>query len=557
MATLSSPSTTSKAYTGRVFEEKQMLTHSRIASHTLQERNLLAQAQQGASPRLEHNQHLQEGLAAAVQTHAHLKQTQWAEHNRFNAPPWPIDQHLEEAARQVGQYFQSRQPHSQETDQTALERAFWQKRHGYQQLADPYRADSLEIYTRASITLMQENAQRRGSASLAQRANDAQQHLTEYRRGVLEREPERLPPASIAITHEQPLRPNSITNLTPTMEQEKNSSEELQTTGRQAADALRGYGYTDFAQEYERALHRSALDPREMLAHSRIASITLKELNDLSEEKQGKHPALERNVEVQQKLDVALQKQKELSLEKPKSIQDLSFPAKMYLEENSKLLEHAAQEVTNYLDEKRAYSHSAEGKTLLQSHLDIQLQSYRSLPTSYNMERLETYTKEGITVMRNDFEQAKTSLQRENEDYVRERMYLSPEGKTSILREVEKGEFMMPNQQRGYIVESRTDYAQQQLDQYTKTKEQIFSIDQERSEGPGRQSASWKQALSSPAVEKDEAKLTGASVNQAEAWWTTLQKDYSHLSAEQQERYADLQSRIVPTAPSKDQEMEL
>ena len=47
--------------------------------------------------------------------------------------------------------------------------------------------------------------------------------------------------------------------------------EELQTVGRQAADALRGYGYTDFAQEYERALHRSALDPREMLTHSRIA----------------------------------------------------------------------------------------------------------------------------------------------------------------------------------------------------------------------------------------------------------------------------------------------
>jgi hypothetical protein len=183
----------------------------------------------------------------------------------------------------------------------------------------------------------------------------------------------------------------------------------------------------------------------------------------------------------------------------------------------------------------------------LQSHLDIQLQSYRSLPTSYNMERLETYTREGITVMRNDFEQAKTSLQRENEDYVRERMYLSPEGKASILREVEKGEFMMPNQQRGYIVESRTNYAEQQLDQYTKTKEQIFSIDQERSSGP-----SWKQALTSPAIGKDEPQM-----DKANAWKTMLQKDYSHLSTEQQERYADLQSKIVPDSPSKDKEMEL
>ncbi len=343
------------------------------------------------------------------------------------------------------------------------------------------------------------------------------------------------------------------------MERERTTDpkEELQAVGRQAADALRGYGYADFAQEYERTLHRSALDPREMLTHSRIANTTLKELNELSEQKLGKHPALERNVNVQERLDAALQKQLELSVQKPKSIEDLSFPAKMYLEENSKPLEQSAREVASYLDEKRAYSHAAEGKTLLQSQLDIQLQSYRSLPTSYNMERLETYTKQGIQVMKDDVEQTKTNLQKENEDYVRERMYLSPEGKTSILREVEKGEFMMPNQQRGYIVESRTDYAEQQLDQYTKTKEQIFSIDQERSEGPGRHPASWKQALSSPAVEKDEAKLTGASVNQAEAWRTTLQKDYSHLSAEQQERYANLQSRIVPAAPSKDQEMEL
>jgi hypothetical protein len=136
------------------------------------------------------------------------------------------------------------------------------------------------------------------------------------------------------------------------MERERTTDpkEELQAVGRQAADALRGYGYADFAQEYERALHRSALDPREMLAHSRIANTTLKELNELSEEKLGKHPALERNVQVQQKLDAALQKQQELSVEKPKSIQNLSFPAKMYLEENSKPLEHAAQEVANYLD---------------------------------------------------------------------------------------------------------------------------------------------------------------------------------------------------------------
>ena len=337
------------------------------------------------------------------------------------------------------------------------------------------------------------------------------------------------------------------------MEREKTTDpqEELQTAGRQAADALRGYGYPDLAQEYERTLHRLALDSREVLTHSRIANTTLKELNELAEEHQGKHPALERNVLVQERLDAALQKQQELSLPKANRIEDLSFPAKMYLEENSKPLANAAQEVRNYLDEKRNYSHAAKGKTQLQSGLDIQLQSYRSLPTSYNMENLERYTRQGIEVMREDLDRAKTTLQRENEDYVRERMYLSPEGKASILREVEKGEFMMPNKVKGKHVEWQTDYAQQQLDQYTKTKEQIFTIDQERNQSP-----SWKQALVNPAIEKDDVESAGVTVDKADAWRNTLEKDYSHLSAEQQERYADLQ-RSAPAAPSKDQEMEL
>lgn len=154
--------------------------------------------------------------------------------------------------------------------------------------------------------------------------------------------------------------------------------------------------------------------------------------------------------------------------------------------------------------------------------------------------------------MRDDFERTKEALRKESEDYVRERMHLSTEGKFSILREAERGEFVMPNQQRGHVVESRTDYAQQQLDQYTRTKEQIFSIDRERAEGP-----SWKQALSNPALEKDEQRSADISADQPDTWRATLQKDYSHLSAEQQERYADLQSKIVSNSPSKDQEIEL
>ena len=338
------------------------------------------------------------------------------------------------------------------------------------------------------------------------------------------------------------------------MEKEKsldpNSEQELQSLGKQAADTLRSYGYPDLAQEYERSLRRASLEPKEMLTHSRIASATLKELNELSQEKLAatpgaRQPGLERNIALQEKLEATLQGQKQRTTEPSRSIQDLSFPAKMYLEENSKPLANAAQEVRNYLDEKRNYSHAAEGKTQLQSHLDIQLQSYRSLPTSFNMERLERYTQQGIEVMRKDFDRTKTALQKENEDYVRERMHLSPEGKTSILREVEKGEFMMPNRVRGKYVESQTDRAQQQLDQYTKTKEQIFTIDQERSKGPA-----WKQVLSNPAINQPEVVKPNASRD-------IVEKDFSHLSAEQQDRYARLATGMGRTQPEKDNEMEL
>ena len=152
------------------------------------------------------------------------------------------------------------------------------------------------------------------------------------------------------------------------MERERSNianEEELKHAGRQAADALRGYGYSDFAQQYEQALQRSALAPKEVLTHSRIANTTLQELNTLQAERHTNHPAVERNIQIQEQLEAALQKQQESSVQKTKSIGELSFPAKMYLEENSKPLESAAQEVTNYLDEKRAYSHSVEGKTKL------------------------------------------------------------------------------------------------------------------------------------------------------------------------------------------------
>jgi hypothetical protein len=58
--------------------------------------------------------------------------------------------------------------------------------------------------------------------------------------------------------------------------------------------------------------------------------------------------------------------------------------------------------------------------------------------------------------------------------------------------------------------------------------------------------------LGSPALNKNDLEP-----DKSDTWKSTLEKDYSHLSAEQQERYADLQRNIVPAGLSKNQEMEL
>ena len=314
------------------------------------------------------------------------------------------------------------------------------------------------------------------------------------------------------------------------MEQERNSGKypeqpnELRTIGYKAAETLRGYGYDDLADRYDQALRRTALDSKEVLAHSRIASSTLKELNKLAASKQGRHPALDRNIQLQQQLETTLEKEAEVRLDKAKSISELSFPAKLYLEENSKSLANAAQEVTNYLDRRRQYSHPKEGKTPLQRNLDTQLQSYRSLPTSQNMERLEQYIQQSIKVMKQDYETAKATLQQENEQYVAGRNYLSPEGRTLILNEAEKGEFEIPNRVSGNIVLSRANYAQEQLDQYRQVKETIFSLEQRQNE---------TDALSK----------------------STSENNYSYLSTEQQQQYAHLTQNITLTT-ERSNEME-
>jgi hypothetical protein len=336
------------------------------------------------------------------------------------------------------------------------------------------------------------------------------------------------------------------------MEQERNSqpSTELQTVGYQAADTLRSYGYPDLAQEYERVLHRASLAPNEMLAHSRIASTALKELNALSQEKHVGHPALAKNQQIQAQLDTALKQQP--ALEPPKRLEDLSFAAKLYLEEHSKPLERAAQEVRNYLDEKRSFcpngaGYQQQGKTQLQTQLEAQLDSFRTLPTAYNMESLEERTREGLAIMTEDYRLAREATQKENERYVAERNYLSAEGRSQILLEAEKGEFELPNRQKGYIVASRMEYAQQQLDQYTQTKEQIVSIDQHQ-QGQLVQPS----VMSSSAFEQNRP-----AVDPIDTTKTSLGQNYAHLSAELQEHYANIQSKISTEAPSKDREIEM
>lgn len=318
------------------------------------------------------------------------------------------------------------------------------------------------------------------------------------------------------------------------MEQEKpNQPESLPQVGRIAADALRGYGYEGFAQEYERVLHRFAPDSKEVLAHSRIASVTLKELNELTEERLGKSPALERTVEVQHRLERAFQPES-----KPKALEELSFPARQYLETHSKPLEQAAEEVSRYLEEKNRYISGQEANTQLHRTLDQQLASYRTLPTAYNMERLEKHTQQGIEVMRTDYKQAKTTLQRENEHYVARAQSLSSHGRAAILSEAEKGEFPMPNRQSGQQVAQRADQAQQQLEQYTQVRAKITSIDQEY-----QQIA--QNGLRNPGQEKLEEKSE------------KIASAFAHLSVKQQERYAELTTQSLIIAPSKHSEVEL
>ena len=590
---------------GVILEEK-MLEQSRQASTLLQEGNHRLAHQPGHHPHLQPNKQLQAQLEGALSIHAQLKeeQQQVAE-DFFKRPVSTPGKPLENAAQQVDHYLRLKDYYGHQEERSPLAKTLTEQLAAYRTAPNTYATEQLVANTQAGIQVMRADYEERKADRqqdlhrrlhldsgyytkayqeeaarieqglfrmpnqeqghlVAQRADDAQQQLTQHldiappmQQAAVQ---EARQPSSAGHYSPMYLHPNFTTNPNQVMEQEKTNhhQEDLYTVGKQAADALRGYGYTDFAQEYERALHRSALNPKEVLTHSRIASNTLKELNNLSTEKHGKHlpagrlgPALETNVALQERLDKALQTQQQLSAEKPKTVEDLSFPAKMYLEENSKPLDNAAREVANYLEEKRIYSHVQEGKTSLQKNLDLQLNSYQSLPTAYNMEQVEAHTKAGIQVMKQDFEQAKATIQKENEDYVRDRHYLSPEGKAFILKEAEQGEFMMPNKQKGHIVASRAEYAEQQLNQYTRTKEQIISIDEQRTEGPA-----WKQALSSPAIDKDSPEIGAQSADKADAWKSTLQQDYPHLSAEQQERFANLQSKVISVEPSKDQEME-
>ncbi|MEM9931856.1 MAG: hypothetical protein AAF840_18840, partial [Bacteroidota bacterium] len=230
------------------------------------------------------------------------------------------------------------------------------------------------------------------------------------------------------------------------MEQERQkdatSQQELQAVGKQAADALRGYGYPDFAQEYERALHRSALYPKDTLAHSRMANVALKELNTLSEERQGRHLALNRNIEIQEKLENTLWKVQQKDQDYP--VPTLSHQGKEYLKENSQPLVNAAYEVDRYLRDKRIHSHPESKMTSLERRLGEGIEKHQQHPSTTSMTELEKNTRTGLSEMKADFQQTKEAFRQENERYIAERDYLSEAGKKTIRREADQGIFMMP-----------------------------------------------------------------------------------------------------------------
>nr|WKN38710.1 hypothetical protein K4G66_08340 [Tunicatimonas sp. TK19036] len=326
------------------------------------------------------------------------------------------------------------------------------------------------------------------------------------------------------------------------MEKEQDPRNELQRVGPQAADALRGYGYPDLAGEYECTLHRSTLDPQAMLAHSRIANTALKELNNLAEVKQGRHPALQRTIQLQERLEAALPSNQQA--EAARSTADRSLPTKSTLKENSESLGTAAQEVANYLREKRGYSQASI--TELEEKLGTELTTYRSSPNVQTLEKLETHTREGMAVMKADFGAAKEAMQKENEEYVRERNYLSEEGKEFILKESERGEFLLPNGQKGHSMESRITFTQQQLEQYASIKDQIISSDrQQNGQLP------IKQALSNTTEHPE----VGASTIDSQR--SSLEQNYPHLSSEQQDRYVSLQTSVQEKQTTINKEQEI
>ncbi|WKN42732.1 hypothetical protein [Tunicatimonas pelagia] len=264
------------------------------------------------------------------------------------------------------------------------------------------------------------------------------------------------------------------------MEQEKTgnavSEKELQSVGNQAAEALRGYGYPDLAQEYERALHRSVLYPKDALAHSRMVNVALKELNTLSEERQGRHLALNRNIEIQERLENTLWKvqQKDQGYPMP----TLSHQGKEYLKGNSQPLVNAAHEVSHYLRDKRVYSQPETAITPLERRLDEGLDHHRQHPSTTTMAELEKHTRTGLNEMKEDFLQTKEAFRQENERYIAKRDFLSEAGKETIRREADQGIFMMPNRQRGHSVMMTIGRVEEHLNEFSQAKKQAMEMDQ-------------------------------------------------------------------------------
>lgn len=194
----------------------------------------------------------------------------------------------------------------------------------------------------------------------------------------------------------------------------------------------------------------------------------------------------------------------------------------------------AGYEVLHYLRNKRIYSATQEHVTL-ENTLEKQLTDYRSASTTKVDHTLVQNTQQGLGIMKSDYEKTQKAVINENEQYIRERNFLSPKGIEVIRGEADKGEFRMPNGQQGRHVQSHIHTAEEKLSTL-----QPSSMNYQLAPG------------TSVGADRSEKPLSRHE---------QLKHDYPKLSEQDVDRYARImqqrESRPLPSVNQKNFEIEL